>query len=316
MNQPVVYLSKEFFTSFCKLLSERFDNMPVSKATLVYFETLLFERARVYINIEEQELATITALTPEDIKAIENLDTRILYGYIQIIDSTNKVKSCKKEIEIFRELKYDLFETMDKKPNFLFLADDDTFCGKIREEFGVVCVSKNLKFRESDTRVKLEIVADRIKIKPDVFIGSYMASHSVIIEDPHLFDNDKKGVFLESLLRTLFGERLQVKGTLTVICAKKDDIDIDAILSRIGRELNILTENYVRSSTFMHDRNIYSNSYWLSCDYGFKSHYTKPTKWIMFPLGLYFVEYQKRMKASIAFLKNENKLSVNNLIIH
>lgn len=316
MNQPVVYLSKDFFTSFCKLLSQRYDKMPVPKATLVYFETLLFERARVYINIEEHELATITAMTPRDIMAIENLDTRILYGHIQIIDSTNKVGSCKKEIEIFRALKYDLFETMDKKPHFLLLADDDTFCGRIREEFGVICLSKNLKFRESDTRVNLEIVGSGIKIKPDEIIGRYLVSHSIIIEDPYLFDNDRDGIFLKSLLRTLFGERLQVKGTLTVICANKYNVDIDTVLSIIGRELNIQTENYVRSSTFMHDRNIYSNSYWLSCDYGFKSHYTKPTKWISFPLGLYFVEYQKRMKASIAFLKNENNLSVNNLITH
>ena len=320
MNQPVVFMSKDFFVSFCKELSKPYDKIPISKQVIVYLDTLIFQKAKVYIDLDETEISDINTMQPKDIMSESDEHRRILLGQLKkLLDSGNKVPSCRNELNIFRSKNYSDFDKLKIKPHFIFLADSREFCKEIETEFGIICISKDLEIWEENTRVNIKTIHPS-KDKPptnipvDFLASKLPCSHCVIIEDPHLFDDDKSGIFLQQFLKSLLKDGLKVNAVVTLIFDNGKGINVDKVISKINENTKFKIEYFVRSTQYIHERIVYSNSFYLTCGYGFKSQYSKTTEWSIQPIGIYFSQYSERKNASSRFVKNEKNGSINYLM--
>ena len=313
MSQPIVYLSKEFFINFCKVKDVPTDDIQ-KKRVILYFEELIFYKAKIYINIEDAEI--IRYLRVQSPKELVGDDEQIFLVNFKRILNQNRPRSCKDEIDIFKNKNYSGYNDLPVKPHFILASYNKDFCRQVEKEFGVICVSKELSFQENCTRADIKIVEPGKPIDLPGIAKNVHFFNSIIIEDPYLFENDIQGIFLELLLKNILSKDLKVQIIVTLIADNSSVSNIDAIVERIVRNigLNIIIEPYSRSSRNIHDRNIYTNSFWLSCDYGFRNQYKTTTKWTIFPLGIYFTEYLKRKNDSVKFIRNEKQKSVNYIV--
>jgi len=313
MSQPVVFISKDFFIHFCKTKDTPTNDIE-RKKIILFFEELIFYKATIHINIDEAEI-----INYQKIEKISELseDEKIFYIYFKIILNQNRPRSCKKEFAIFSNKKYTEYDTLLVKPNYILSSFHTDFCKEIEKEFGVICISKELNYKECSARVAVEVIESNKPIDLLHFTKEYPVCNSLIIEDPYLFENDKQGEFINVLLKALLPQNLKVQLIVTLISVKDriTNIELDKMRENLGKGYtNVKIEIYHRSSMYLHDRNIYSNTFWLSCDYGFKKKYTTATKWTIFPLAIYYPEYLKRKQESIKFIKNEKIKSENYLV--
>lgn len=316
MSQPVVFISKDFFIHFCKTKDYPTNDIE-RKKILLFFEELIFYKATIYINIDDAEI-----INYEKIENISELseDEKVFSINLKRIVRQNRARSCKKELAIFSNKKYTEYDTLPVKPNYILSSFHTDFCREIEKEFGVICISKELNFKECSTRVAVEVIESNKPIDLLHFPKEYPVCNSLIIEDPYLFANDEQGSFLISLLKTLLSQHLKVQITVTLIFDnsafiknKFQENKLRTIFGNIKQNLGkVNIEQYY--SKQIHDRNIYSNTFWLSCDYGFKKKYNTATKWTIFPLAIYYPEYLTRKQESIKFIKNEKIRSENYLV--
>ncbi len=307
MARPIVFLSADFFVSFCKHLSQPFEKVP---STMQYLHNLIFHKAEIFINLDAEEIKNIISLNPVDIAKIADEDGGILAGRLQNISSQNLVKSCKSEIEIFRAKNYAQFNSLIKKPNFVFLSESKAFCNEVSTEFGIVCMSKELELHEQNTRVEIKHIPAYTDIQIDSIMGAMPNSHGVIVVDPYLFT---KGIFLERFLGKLISKELKVNHIITLICSdkNKDKASIENSINRIRSNSGLNIELFF--NRYIHDRIVFSNSFYLTCGYGFRENYPDATEWYIPAIGIYFDQYIDRKNASTKFLKSESKKSRNYL---
>jgi hypothetical protein len=308
MARPIVYLSAEFFVSFCKHLRRPTEEVP---DTVPYLKNLIFQKAQVFINLSDEKILRITSLLPEDIARIEDEDEKILADKLKPLLDNNLVKSCKQELEIFRANNYSAFNSLQIKPHFVFLENCKEQCKKISKEFGIICISKELELDPENTRVEIKTIESKTNIQLDSIMRNMRDSHGIIIVDPYLY---KEVVFLERFLAKLIKTGLKVNHAITLICSDKDIKDktsfeksIQTIRNNNGLNIDLFFTRYI------HDRVVFSNSFYLTCGYGFKDKYPDVTEWHIPAIGTYFDQYSDLKTANTKFLKSEPKKSLNYL---
>lgn len=304
-------MTRDFFARFCKQLLLPLNEVTIDKRVLVFLEELIFKKSAVYIDLKEEEIIDFISNTA-NIDPNKNPDQE----FFKKLSLNNKVRSCKDFIDIFHQKKHSKFLELEIKPNFLFLSESENHCKGIEEEFGIFCTSQTFPINIKNTFVQVEVIQANIPIDVKSFISYLPKSNAIIIEDPYLFDNDREGDFFSKLIDSLYPKKFQLQNFfVTAIFDNSKGINIKLIEAKIKLQFpKIIFETYLRSSHNMHDRNIFSNSFWISCDYGFKPKYAKPTKWLFFPLGIYYSQFDTRKKGSVRFIENEKKQSQNPLM--
>lgn len=312
MRQPVVFMSKGFFIAFCKELSKPYDKITLSKKILIYIEDLIFYKATVFINIGETDIRNIYEMEAKD-AGDEN--EQLFCVYLKKLMSQNKLKSCKNEIEVFREKNRGAeFLLLQHKPQFIFLSDHKDFCERVANEFGVICISKEMELHETNSRVEIRTIEARKNIDIDYCTNYLPKCNSLIIEDAYLLNQTRE--FIVDLIRCFYLKRGAIGiFYLTLILKNDKGKDLTALENKLKEQFpSIHIEIYIRAHGNMHDRNIYSNTFWLTCDYGFQEKYPDATKWSIFPIGNYFSQYHSRKESSVRFIKNEKQHSENYLV--
>lgn len=312
--QPTIFMSVDFFVRFCKMLTN-WNSITIDKKWLIMLEELIFEKGKVYLNIPAEEIKRLLELNQnreEFLKCDE--DTRLLINYLFKLSSINSpIRNCKEAIQIFRTQQFDKYDTMHKKPDFLFLSDTAEYCKELSEKFGIFCISNDIHLDIRNSRVSLKVL-DRGEPVGDNDLNFLPKSNSLVIEDPYILNNNNDN-FLDYLLEHFYPKKLAIsKFFLTIIYTPQMGLSTDNIRKRLESKYSQLQLDFVEK-TDLHDRNIYSNTFWISCDYGFRRIYTKPTKWEAFPLATYYSQYKKRLMAatkSSDFKKLDNPLVLLN----
>jgi len=307
--QPSIFMSVSFFVCFCKTLT-KWENIIINKRWVFFLEELIFEKGTVYLNIPADEIKRLLELKHnKEAYLLCDEDTKLLVNYLSRL-SNNKIRDCREAIQIFRNSEFAKYSNLSVKPDFVFLSETKSYCQEISEKFGIFCISNDIHLDVKNTMVTLTVL-DKDEVLNLNDFNFLPKSNSLLIEDPYIIDNDEKGEFIDSLLSIFYPSNLQIKNFyLTIVYSSQKGIKTDVIRNRLERKYKLLCIDFIEKKD-LHDRNIYSNSFWISCGFGFNKSYKKPTKWEIFPLAIYFSEYKKRLKAitkSSDFQKLNNPL--------
>jgi hypothetical protein len=309
-RQPIVYLTEKFLKSLLIHFSTRFRDLKVQKSVLVFLEKLI-EKSYLYIDLDEKEIRELLAKPEADIQLMDDAQRRY-QTYFVALSKINRIKSCKKEIEIFHSLQYDEFDKLQAKPNFVFLSTSKDYCKQIEKEFGVICISTDLQLDEKNAGVVVKSIKAATKTEIEYNI-SFPVSHSIVIEDKYLFENDSDGKFLEKLLLRLVSNRIKVNVSVSILSLGSGDFR--KTIRNIKRNLNITIEHHQVKNDHMHDRVIYSNSFYMVCGYGFQGVYPKLTEWIILPIGIYFDHFVERRKVTSDIIQNKINNTTSNYLL-
>jgi len=303
--QPSIFMTEGFFIRFCKMLAKPIDALPIDKKWLILLEELIFEKSTVYINISSEEIAKLLSLkhNKEEYSKCDE-DMKILINYLFRL-SNNRIRDCREAIQIFKSQQFDKYRLMQKKPDFLFLSDTSEYCKEISEKFGIFCISNDIHLDIRNTRVSLKVLdKEQINIKDFTYL---LKSNSLIIEDPFILDNDRQGDFIDNLLSIFYPLRYNnPKYYLTIIYTEDNKTNRLLMKETLERKYPLLQVDFVFApKKKLHDRNIYSNSFWLNCGFGFQKNYQKSTQWESYPLAIYYTEYTKRLKSCIKTMESK-----------
>jgi len=305
--QPTIFMSVDFFVRFCKMLTN-WNSTTIDKKWLILLEELIFEKGKVYLNIPAEDIKRLLQLNQnreEYLKCDE--DKRLLVNYLVKLSLINSpIRDCREAIQIFRAQQFDKYNTMHKKPDFLFLSDTAEYCKELSEKFGIFCISNDIHLDARNTRPNLKVIDDGERIDLNHF--SYLPkANSLIIEDPFILNNDKQGDFIDILLTCFYPAKFNnPKFYLTIIYTEENKTNKQQLKQRLERKYPLMQVDFVSAPKLkLHDRNIYSNSFWLTCGFGFQKHYTKSTHWESYPLAIYYTEFTKRLKACVNTMENK-----------
>jgi len=284
-EQPLVFVSKYFFLEFAKRLqrSKPQDGIEERKR-LIKLEELLFYKSTVYMNLSDEEFNYYT--NPEFIANSE--DDIVFKMYFDILSRQNKIMPISKELECFRQSDYPGFDQMLDKPNFVFLAEATSVCNIIGKEFGVICISKNIDFDPSLFEVVKKTVAHDSKVdlsRAGSLLKHLPFSHTIKIVDPYIFDDSWGVEYVIRLVQSLAATKVSIKLLVEFKNSKGKNIKVieDALRKNIPNLK--LSELIICNRTFIHNRNITTNTFWLSSDYGFRPKYGKDeANWMTYPL--------------------------------
>ncbi|MBP6456502.1 MAG: hypothetical protein KA275_07220 [Chitinophagaceae bacterium] len=113
----------------------------------------------------------------------------------------------------------------------------------------------------------------------------------LVISDPYIFENDNDLSFFKNLLKKMYRDESTIPTTFILEYSNPKTKDLKTKFEGLEKEFpNFSFTLKERYEKFIHDRNIFTNSFWLSCDYGFKNQYSNDTKWHQMPIGKYYYQ--------------------------
>ena len=297
-------MTVDFFIRFCKMLTNQ-EKLSMDKKWLNYLEEIIFEKSTVYLNIPAVEITRLLRLrqNKEEYSKCDE-ETKLLINYLFKL-SHNRIRDCREAVEIFRTKQFGKYKLLTKKPDILFLSDTAEFCKEIAESFGIYCISNDVDLDPRNTRVTVKVLnRERLDINEFCYLPK---SNSLIIEDPFILDNDWDGDFIDILLSCFYPTKFNnPKFYLSIIYTEENTTNRLQLKQRLERKYPLMQVDFVFAPKYkLHDRNIYSNSFWISCGLGFQKHYKKVTQWDSYPLALYYTEYTKRLKACVNTMENK-----------
>lgn len=306
MSLPITYITKNFFINFCKNLLIPLKDITIQNSDLVFLEEIIFSKSKVYFDINVGEYL----LTDKGV--YKNYEDGIFCNYLKYLNSKNKIEFSE---TLNNELESQNGILSDVQPLFLLLDKTNEECEKMANNYGVICISKEMKINQKVKRVCVDIVHRNININLDLILEGKPYCNSLIIEDPYLFKNDRDD-FICELIGYFYNENYNKDFPVTIIHNRIDD---PQQVLRIKSKIQDIEEIYPKiiiefiQKNGIHDRNIFSNTFWISCDYGFcRSYSNSATKWVMFPIGIYFEKYFDRKEESASYY--ESKKSGNYLV--
>jgi hypothetical protein len=287
-QQPRIFITKSFFLSFIKqlkainqldiTLKENIERVKM----LTLLKDLLFYKATVFIDISDEDLYKYNH--PGFIPETE--EEKLFQQYFKILVAQNKVSTCYVEIQYFKQKKYEKFNEMERKPNYIFLSASADFCKEISEEFGVICISDKFSY----CMEWFEIIKKTAPAKQDIdlnrtgnFINHLPYSHTIRITDPYLLNQEVK--FIVELIKSLSATKVEI--ALTINVENKKGINTANKEKDIREKVpNLKLGRLIDGSKSFHNRNITTNTFWLSSDYGFERRYPNDeANWITFPMN-------------------------------
>jgi hypothetical protein len=280
------------------------NEVKIKKRDLVFLDELIFERGRVSVDFD---IAEFVLKSPEEFL---DKNERLLSLYLKKLITINKVDCCKKELEKF--LKGD-FNPSEITPDFILLDFQSEDSEKLEKQLGIICIPSDFKISEKIIRVYLEVIKGQEKVSLDNIFKGLPKCNTLIIEDPYIFENDNNA-FIKELISKVYNEEARFSNfPVTIIhkpIADKNSLEkVSELIKEIEHEFPKVVIELKNKVFDFHDRNIYSNSFWITCDYGFKKKYNSATKWVSFPLGIYYSEYLKRKKESTKYSESVNSLN-------
>ena len=312
-QQPVVFISKEFFINFCKLLHRIYSEIELEeKKKLLFLEELIFQRSTVLLNISDEAIKDSNQADLQKYLSSNELnnDEKIFLIYINKIHKVRGlIKSCLSEMQDYNSLNIEAVRKHLVKPHFVFTYFSSEIAGKIQKQFGIICLSGDIRdLNENIYKLSIRQIKQREKLNPATYFINFPKGNSIIIEEPYLLKQSY--IYLKGLIASIINNVSKIFPTSITLITKTSEGNLNFVKKlkeEFSGEINI--EHYQR--TFIHDRNIYTNLFWICSDYGFMEEYKTPTKWTSFPLGIYYSEYYERIKSTLTFLKNEHIKSNN-----
>ena len=274
------------------------------KKKLIFIEELIFSKSAIYLNLTESEI--IEKLTPTD-----NDESVAINIYLKKIASVNKIRSCIKEWNNYTSGNLAQIKSHEIIPNFILCHADDKLCKQMEENYGIITISKELTIQHSHHKVQNMIIGETEISDPFSFFRGLSRCHSVVIIEPFLLKQDYD--WIKQLVKGIIGENFKT-GPITIMMITRSGEGNKYHVTRLAEDFSgeVVFEHFERIN--LHDRNIFTNSYWVSSDYGFMKKYTKGgTKWTNYPLGLYYDDFYDRLSIGLSFLKSYRHRSTNYL---
>lgn len=304
-QQPVVFMEVGFLAALCREMQKPYAEITAPRQNILFLEELIFQRSTVYLDLSEEETICILQGQPLPDRRYD-----IALGYLQKLAATNRLRSCAQAVASYRAGDYKRVFENSLLPNFLLLADTEETCCKIQNETGVVCISTTFTTEDYTVRFGFEQIAKKKTYDIKDFAAKISQGNCLVIEDPYFAANHcDKPDFMEKLLLTLKGANLKIIPFSILILVQYFPQHKEALkaaeriqkLKSLARKLSGELSGKVRinvesTDQKMHDRHIYSNTYWISCEGGFQEKYNSPTKWNFHPLGLYYSGYHQRLE--------------------
>ena len=286
-QQPVVYITQVFFLSFIEEIESITIHTPIEKRKkLLLLEELLIYKSTLYIDLNDNDF---DHYMQPDFQP-KNDKEKIFYPYFKILVNQNKIGKCSSSIEYFRQKKYQHFDQLETKPNYVFLSETSDFCEKVGQEFGVICFSKQLNYSCN----VFEIIKKTAKLNQPInvnrgsdFISHLPFSHTIKLTDPYLLRQDHQ--FIIELIKCLVATKVKI--TLKICLNNSSGLNIKVLEEDIYKNVKNLEPNQllIEDRRFIHNRNIITNTFCLFSDYGFMKKYTKDeANWITYPLNKEF----------------------------
>ncbi|OLY90701.1 hypothetical protein SAMN05444008_101368 [Cnuella takakiae] len=320
--QPILFMELGFFDAFVQETKKPFLNV-AQRANLSFLYELIFKRSSVYLDLDDQTICQVLHALHygSDLPLGINQETAL---NIQVLSSNNKLKSCQNTIEIVKDPTQWSLLSGQVLPTYLLVDQNEREAIRVANQTGIITIPRSFKFNRSISSFAINTIecVNNEGALQSVNLGNLMgplpAAHSIIIEDPYLHTEGEE--FLTEFLVKLHKPDLR-KIPLHILVMVQDQEAFELkkgakanreVINRyhlnFSRLCHVAKLVYKKSNGVihveivanavqkMHDRNILSNAYWISCGHSFKGKYDTNTEWTIRPIGLYFSQFTKRLE--------------------
>jgi hypothetical protein len=316
-QSPIVFVSKKFILNYLKLKQGNWTNYTIDeKKILIFLELLLESKSQIYIDLSENEIYHIRSIDHETIHTMENISEKNFHLIMmKIFNNGMSVNSCLHHLNDYLNGNLDSIKNHDVKPNYIFVELSTAELEYRSKSYGLITLASNLKVIHRniyELHIKTIDKDDSTTIKKiEKYFDNIPNSSEIIIQDPYILKQSKE--FIKKIVHLILDlNTLKLKPTVTII-ADKDQGDANK-LCELQKEDGRFILEFIDSKLF-HDRNIYTNSTWISSDYGFMNRYGKgSTKWCGYPIGEYYDIYYKKLNEIKAYLTTHRTITRNSLI--
>lgn len=314
LQRPIVYIDKEFllklYVSLSKTILEINNNHYIT-----FLKELLFNKGKIYINISQDEIT----------KILSNNSNNELEFLIKLISMSNdKLESINTDFNIINLLT-DAFP--DKLPTYVLANISSSEALNLNKKLGVIILSsdfdsKNNEYKyiqDSISQIEVNYIDTNTKNYYKTILNKIPKPSKIYIEDPFLYTT--QDIYFISLLNELISfELIQKFTSVYLIYSSKNESEETEFINKIKKEIdntllkstNSINFNFINNKTQirMHDRNILTNTTWITCTNSFKNKYTTPTQWTVIPIGNFYIQYLNRINFILDIIKNNNLTDV------
>lgn len=178
---------------------------------------------------------------------------------------------------------------------------------------GIIIFGKDFKIKYGSIfSLYVESFRKDVQKKMVDYLKKVQTSNSVIIQDPYILNESI--LFLQILINSLIDfKNIKIKLIITFIL--KNGEGKASTIDKLKNIYDDICHLEIIYSNQFHDRNIYTNTAWISSDYGFKDKYERSlTKWCIFPIGTFYDLYFEKLNEIKRYISLHNEITQNNLI--
>lgn len=312
MRNPVIFVELGFLRDFFNALLVPIGS--VENPEQILFIRNLLESSTVRIDLPNETLIEILDKTCE---TSEDLPEVIIVYIRKLFLKGISVRSCSKDLIAIKQGVP--LNSTQKIPDFILLDGTKTQAHELQKKCGIICLplSTQNSYLESIYKVLIIDIKKQPKIPLPDLVSHVPHSFLLLIEDPYFYSDfeDNKKPFLQSFLTNhLASEFSNIPFHVIIVTADPHLAinNMDPNFSK-NREMfdqfkkafkkykeslpdNITLDLHTINQGLMHDRHIISNSFWITCPYGFSNRYRTKTEWIFKPIGIYFTQMEDRVR--------------------
>lgn len=314
LQRPIVFIEKEFLLKlhvyFSKTLLEINNNHYIT-----FLKELLFNKGKIYINISQDEIT----------KILTNNSNNELEFLIKLISMSNdKLESINTDFNIINLL---TVAFPDKLPTYVLANISSSEALNLNKKLGVIILSsdfdsKNDEYKyilDSISRIDVNFINVNIENYYKTILNKIPKPSKIYIEDPFLYTT--QDFYFISLLNELISFELIHKFTsVYLIYSSKIESEETEFINKIKKVIDksllksttSINFNFINNKTpiRMHDRNILTNTSWITCTNSFKNKYTTPTQWTVIPIGNFYIQYLNRMNFIMDLIRSNDYTDV------
>jgi hypothetical protein len=305
----IVYIDPGFLSFICKEKRKSFNDSTLKKEELLFIDKLI-GLGSIYFNIDETVLYDL--IVAQEYKNNSFYDEDFYHYAKMIIGSNGKTYSCKDEInKIVKEL-YSHDYSESQTPLYYLTEKDDESVLKLNKHTGCIVINRSLEFQKYEHSVQLNNVVVNEMVNEFKLTRNLSIPYSLIIEDPYIYSINID--FFHSLLDNLLKKDLSSFKPFRIYIVtmnpahqkytNENNIKSYEKFDKKIKELNktgfysIKVENWQnqKKQPKMHDRNIFTEKFWISCTHSFKHKYDTNVEWVFKPIAIYFQQYLSRIR--------------------
>lgn len=283
--QPSVFIEYSFLEKF--ILEIKKPYYEINGQYICFIDILIREKSTIYIDIDINDFYNIIKQSNNSINAC----------YLRNLSLVNKIRFTEKKISQFIS-DYNLINKLKNKPHYI-LADINTEKAEsLTKALGIIFLGSdfnNAKIYFLDSIIK------PLPIHKKIFFSKIFTSlpqpKDVIIEDPYFFKQSIS--FLEDFICGFLNnemKRCPVKILIiTALNSEEEKQNLNNLKNLISNIEELRIEITCRPMKEIHDRHVYSNTYWISSLSSFREEYTKKTVIDIHPIGLYYSQFYEKI---------------------